>query len=390
MKRLTHLVVLLGATFLVSSTALTKTANVSNGLIVHEWGTFTSVSADDGQALQWLPLDGPSDLPCFVHRMTLNLKSALSSRVRMETPVLYFYSPREMTLNVAAKFRNGLVTEWFPDADVVRHGSQPGGPMLARGIDTSIEWTNVRVFPAAPTDFRTEKNPSHYYAARHADAAPIEVSSEREKFLFYRGVGEFVPPVSARLATGNRVIVNASRSGAAAAVMLFENHDGQMGYRLHRAFDKTAVLDEPNLDNDVDSPEPALEQLLIAQGLYAKEARAMVETWRDSWFEEGVRLFYILSQPAVDAILPLQVTPHPAETTRVFVGRIELITPEIEARVARALAAGDRTALEKFGRFLDPIATRVTARLATSDRTRAQSLLQGVRSSATARAVTCQ
>ena len=35
-------------------------------LTVHEWGTFTSLAGDDGQAMQWLPLGGPTDLPCFV------------------------------------------------------------------------------------------------------------------------------------------------------------------------------------------------------------------------------------------------------------------------------------------------------------------------------------
>jgi hypothetical protein len=32
----------------------------------------------------------------------------------------------------------------------------------------------------------------------------------------------------------------------------------------------------------------------MAQGLFPKEAHAMVDTWRDSWFEEGTRAFYIL------------------------------------------------------------------------------------------------
>ena len=31
----------------------------------HEWGTFTTVAGPDGQAQEWLPLGGPTDLPCF-------------------------------------------------------------------------------------------------------------------------------------------------------------------------------------------------------------------------------------------------------------------------------------------------------------------------------------
>ena len=35
-------------------------------LAVHEWGTFTTVAGEDGRAIEWLPLSGPTDLPCFV------------------------------------------------------------------------------------------------------------------------------------------------------------------------------------------------------------------------------------------------------------------------------------------------------------------------------------
>ena len=48
---------------------------------------------------------------------------------------------------------------------------------------------------------------------------------------------------------------------------------------------------------------------LVKQGLYRKEAAAMVSTWSDSWFEEGTRLFYFMPQSKVDEILPLQIRP---------------------------------------------------------------------------------
>jgi hypothetical protein len=40
-----------------------------NELIVHEWGTFTSVAGADGSSVQWQPLSAPQDLPCFVNRL---------------------------------------------------------------------------------------------------------------------------------------------------------------------------------------------------------------------------------------------------------------------------------------------------------------------------------
>jgi hypothetical protein len=87
----------------------------------------------------------------------------------------------------------------------------------------------------------------------------------------------------------------------------------------------------------------------------------MVDTWRDSWFEEGTRLLYIVPRATVDAMLPLDIKPHPIETARVFVGRLELITPATTADVKRALETRDRSTLLKYGRFLLPIAQRIVA-----------------------------
>jgi hypothetical protein len=45
----------------------------------------------------------------------------------------------------------------------------------------------------------------------------------------------------------------------------------------------------------------------------------------------------------------------------VFVGRIELVTPEIKHSVEQALAKGDWSALDHYTRFLDPILKRISA-----------------------------
>lgn len=81
----------------------------------------------------------------------------------------------------------------------------------------------------------------------------------------------------------------------------------------------------------------------------------MIETWGDSWFEEGSRLIYILPESAVNAMLPLEISPAPARIARVFVGRIELITPETKQAVRDAIAKGDNRTLVLYQRFLQPI-----------------------------------
>ena len=48
-----------------------------------------------------------------------------------------------------------------------------------------------------------------------------------------------------------------------------------------------------------------------------------------------------------------------SQVTRVFVGRMEVITPAIEEDVKQAITNNDLAALEKYGRFLQPIAQRL-------------------------------
>ncbi len=93
---------------------------VYSSLTAHEWGTFTSIAGSDGQAVEWSPLTGSTDLPQFVeHFRDPGFKLGLRGTVRMETPVLYFYDSREETISVNVAFSKGVITEWYP------HG-QPG------------------------------------------------------------------------------------------------------------------------------------------------------------------------------------------------------------------------------------------------------------------------
>jgi hypothetical protein len=111
----------------------------------------------------------------------------------------------------------------------------------------------------------------------------------------------------------------------------------------------------PVLTGSVDSLYGELEEILVEQGLYRDEAHAMIETWRDSWFEEGSRLIYIVPHGFIDNVLPLTIDPAPGQIARVFVGRFEIITPATALAVKTALAHNDEATLKKYGRFLEPI-----------------------------------
>jgi hypothetical protein len=347
---------------------------------VHEWGTFTSIAGAAGTAVEWQPFGGPTDLPCFVHRFQIGYKATAAGTVRMETPVIYFYAPQAMTARVHVAFPQGYITEWYPKAVQVARpigsGSNPATGNVSRnagihsprpGEPDSVEWPAVNINPGAAPKYPLEFESSHYYAARSTDSAPLTVGGETEKFLFYRGVGEFQPPIAVENIAGDSLRIRNLAKDALPAAIVFQNTNGKIRYRVLGEVRGETIAEIPKTDADLAALKLDLEKILVAQGLFPKEAHAMVETWRDSWFEEGARVFYIVPASEIESILPLQIVPRPERIARAFVGRVEVITPEMRRIITSAIERGDRGTLEKYGRFLQPIARDVPASRLVSD-----------------------
>jgi hypothetical protein len=343
--------------------------NLASDLTAHEWGTFTSIAGRDGQAVKWWPLNGSTDLPGFVqHFHSGDYKAGLRGTVRMETPVIYFYSPHETAVSVKVRFSKGVITEWYPNASHIEPDPQnflEPQALFQRNINGSIAWNSVTVSPDLAASFPHDNRGKQYYAARETSAAPLVVKTEtgnqQEKFLFYRGVSVFPPPISATVSPEGALHVTNLASDEVPSVILFERRGDKVGYRLGGALPGEMSLDPPDLTSTFESLSRDLEDILTSQGLYPDEARAMIATWHDSWFEEGSRLFYIVPTAFVNTILPLTIHPAPSQTVRVFVGRLELVTPATTRAMEKILATHDADALHKYNRFLEPILEQMKA-----------------------------
>jgi hypothetical protein len=357
-----------------------------DGLTVHEWGTFTSVAGENGKSVDWNGLSPKRDLPLFVEDTGYRCsKWAFQGNVRMETPVIYFYSPNDVSAHVSVKFPHGVITEWYPHArtNIYESKSMPGqtgsemfteggvvpaGSPASLGLGTplrdvigAIEWNDVKIQPNAAADFPVQHHDSPYYAARQTDGAPVTVGIQHEKFLFYRGVARFQVPLLAQLSGDGKVqIVNRGADPVPGAI-LFENRQGTIGYRSLGAIHTSQTADFSALSGSLPELRYELEEMLVSQGLFRKEAHAMVETWRDSWFEEGSRIIYLVPARVIDSVLPLEIDPAPARVTRVFVGRIELLTGEMLQAVQTAVETNDASIAARYGRFLDPMLDRIAA-----------------------------
>jgi hypothetical protein len=352
----------LGATLAVAIPLGGKQLFADPGLVAHEWGTFTAIAGSDGQPVDWLPVDlvGPPELPRFVEHFRGEPKDVLRGTVRMETPVIYFYAGQETSVSVHVSFSKGFITEWYPHETRL----QPSTPLSSEALyqqhdDGSIAWDSITVAPNPAPDFPREKGASRYYAARETSATPLSVKApngdQHEKFLFYRGVSTISLPFSAKVLPSGAILFDNRGVQPIPALVLFERRGDKIGYHIAASPQDHAIFEVPSVSGSINSVRRDLEDLLVAQGLYPDEADAMLATWGDTWFEEGSRLIYIVPRQYIDSVLPLSITPTPAQLSRVFVGRLELVTPATVESIEAAIASHDGAALKKYGRFLYPV-----------------------------------
>lgn len=258
-------------------------------------------------------------------------------------------------------------------------------PVIAGGA--YLDWGTVRLIPQAKcADVRVRNRKgatvpawlpqivdnNHYGRARETDAAIVETLDKKggshfEKFLFYRGLGNFELPIKLVALGADRFEINNSGGEASGTLLLVRIDEGRVRFTRLEPLGPQATIEVelPSEASTVDRLAEAMVHELVGTGLYEKEGQAMVNTWHDSWFgENGTRLLYLVSHRATDELLPLSIEPAPSECVRVLVGRLETITPEDSQRLARAVAGESgaeqptpeavKAELAKLGRFAEP------------------------------------
>lgn len=343
-------------------------------LIVHEWGTFTSFSGSNGVRIDFRPL-ADNDLPGFVINRARQAgawhplsKFNLLVQERMETPVTYFYTDREREVNVKVGFPQGLLTEFYPPVQKMLPNFEWKNAVKIR--DSELDWGTVQLIPESKLgntvadkglsevirqrtlgSLLPDTQGNHYQFARETDSALVHVHLPGkkdlssvpngdffEKFLFYRGVGNFELPINVVAQGNGRFEVSNSSSDAIRSLFLVTAEGKKLRFAKAEQIDPQGKLTmvQSSAMTTLDDLAEAVVESLVAEKLYEKEARSMVNTWRQSWFgEQGTRLFYVVPSRLTEELLPLTISPAPDEMVRVLVGRFEIMSPEDEARVTK-------------------------------------------------------
>jgi hypothetical protein len=351
-------------------------------LIVHEWGTFTSFEGSDGATVDGMQHETEA-LPSFVasrlspHTSPLAVYGDRSRDVpvrrchgKMETPVIYFHTKKPRHVSVHVDFA-GLLTQWYPRASQATPRFTGDEQHDLGAVDSSsLDW-DVDLFPKDGPSPPNVDPTSDWEKAREVDAATVKAGDQAEKYIFYRGLMRSISQPRVVASEGGRVTVTPATSSPISAAFVLEMR-GDVGRfvslaRVDRTRDASlgSLPLRPRADV-IAEIAAATKSALVADGLYDDEARAMIRTWTETWFSaEGTRVLYVVPRTITDATLPLRISPAPSELVRTLVGRVEYLTPEKRADLARTVEAAARfdhpeacaaamRDIAKLGRFAEP------------------------------------
>ena len=369
-----------GCASVVATAALGSPATPSNQLTIHEWGTFTALQDENGNAVRGINTDD-EPVPGFVHNLhgmliqtptqvpPVYFKGAPRSEsdvyVRLETPVIYFYPPagaKPHTVDVDVSFKGGWLTQFYPNAKASAPGLEDGRFEFGTLTDNtvgSLAWHNVQVGVSDAQGPQT--NDPVWTAPRQVQAAMLRAEGgESERYLFYRGVGHINAPIrvvrgdnceelSIRsqfgtfahlpkgFSTGPLWLVDVRPNGSC-AMRTIDHVDLSQGPEKTAAT-IPATFSASDYAADLKPLRKSMHAALVDNGLFDDEAEALLNTWEVSYFKRpGLRLFFMVPQMWADHYLPLKVSES-ADIRRVFVGRIEIVTPQ-QRQLLRRIAAG--------------------------------------------------
>ena len=380
--------------------AMVSSSQAWASFTVHEWGTYTSLVGADGSLQQGM-FGEDEPLPSFVHNFADGWRNTATPpptrptpkppvnpcpgapkvpceflidqtiTQKMETPVVYFYSDEPMPAKFSVAFPGGIISQSFPNATRWLPIAKPGVPFEDGSVSYDIQILKGEENSTAIPPVNQDNIYSH---ARNVASNIIRVGRETERFVFYRGLGNFHSDLLPSSEGGALKLENRGSNTIPSVFLLNTDGNGRgnilslgqmpSGEARSISSQSIALLKASPAADFFPTARALLQDALLNAGLFTDEATAMLDTWEHGYLKTpGLRVLYVLNPQEVERILPANVSPKPDTFARAFIGRLEVLLDTQEAMILQQIQEQkENFSLETLGRMAYPTLLRLRER----------------------------
>jgi hypothetical protein len=322
-------------------------------LVVHEWGVISAYNdvelANADMRAVW------AGLPTFVYG-NVDDRRLPTRMVIITAPVIYFHTPKELSVQVKVEFPGGRPAVWWPaNSNNGSHFGRLMDKIPEVTSDKHLEWkltvrTGRGEMPALPKGHWME-------ACRDVSASAVATEGlgsgwQRELFVYYDGLIPRPKEAELTVATDRVTLKNRARYALLDVTAVDRRTPGTVRVARLAALDagKTETLEfkEVAVERWPASAVAELLAQLTRAGLHEDEAKALAAVWKKDFFEtEGLNLFYRLPQAEYDRMLPLSVKPRPEKIARVLLVHHPHCEPDLVDRVMALVKQLDSSSFQE-------------------------------------------
>jgi hypothetical protein len=291
-------------------------------LIVHEWGVSVRSSTTRGTLLS-APQELVSQLPSFVQVLDKQYTPKRQDH-GWDKPVIHFYGPDGLAVNVKVLTPQGRLTTYFPAGQIIEKKINVSDHSIMTMYSLTdcigMEWAGT--LSKEPKAKLGEPKKDHWWSlVRAVPSAYINIDKGSERFIFYEATA-YQEPVVTGAVSGDAIKIINKHIAPSGAILLLVN-DGAKHYlkaidAISASSDVTLakgdVLKTPVTDDEI---LDAARKQWTSFGLTKEEAIAIVDTWRpDLLLTPGFLLISRMPTDLYDKMFPLKITPEPRELVR--------------------------------------------------------------------------
>lgn len=343
--------------------ASTPIKDATDSYSLHEWGVFTA-----SRGMRWAKQDMLSEwasLPAFFRgtipgRRLFNpgeLKPYQHEMI-IKKPVIFIHNQKLATFDLTVKFPDGRPMVWWPPAIEPKVGSWGSQIKHLRfqGIAVGLEGAKTKngaalnkiALPPVAKDhwlnhLRAVKCSRVTVTGGHLPRN--NVKGFADQFIYYDGVIPS-PKSPTVLRTGVGITIDSASDHDWHDVLVIERTKDQWRIspwidHISKGKQRTTIEWKVLADEkqSIESLSTELTQRLVAAGLFKDEAESLVKTWEQGLFnQQGISMFYRVSQATYDKWLPMDAKPKPTSVIRVGLVMHIHLEPELESRVKQLIA----------------------------------------------------